>query len=54
MPMMWEWIITEPTGRKTTIIASRRSTAISNFVRDTGIPRRIVEDICKVTRGRKV
>ncbi len=49
--MMWEWTITEPTGRKTTVIASSRRVAINKFVRDTGIPRRVVEDDCKIKRG---
>ncbi len=54
MPIVWEWIIAEPTGRKTTVIATSRRVAISNFIRDTGIPRRVIEEACKIERGRKV
>lgn len=54
MPMVFEWIITEPTGRKTTVIAQTRRAAIDKFVRDSGIPRHVVEDDCKIVRGCKV
>lgn len=48
MPLVYEWIITEPTGRKTTVIGKNRRDAISKFARDTGIPIRDVEDDCKI------
>ena len=54
MPMVFEWIITEPTGRKSAVIAQTRREAIEQFSSQTGKPKRDVEDDCKVERGGRV
>ena len=54
MPMVFEWIITEPTGRKTAVIAQTRREAIERFSSQTGMPKSYVEDDCKVERGGRI
>ena len=54
MPMVWQWIITEPTGRKNEVIAQTRRDAIERFSREKGMPKSYVEDDCKVERGGRI
>lgn len=54
MLMVFEWIITEPTGRKTAVIAQTRREAIESFSSQTGMPKRDVEDNCKIERSGRI
>lgn len=54
MPMVFEWIITEPTGRKSAVIAQTRRAAIERFSREKAIPKSYVEDDCKIERGGRI
>ncbi len=54
MPMVFEWIITEPTGRKTAVIAQTRREAIERFSSQTGMSKSYIEDDCKVERGGRI
>lgn len=54
MPMVFEWIITEQTGRKTVVIAQTRREAIKRFTSQTGMHKDFEELTCKVERGCRV
>ena len=54
MPMVFEWTITERTGRVTVVIAPTRREAIERFAIQTGKHNDFEELTCKVERGGRV
>lgn len=54
MPMVFEWIITEPTGRENVVIAQTRREAIERFSSQTGMSESYVKENCKVERGGRI